>query len=169
MADSCIPKKVNPINLAKSGERISGSVDIAKVMDRLNSMLVEGDEPATIGYELDFGVDAGGRVYIKGHVKGNLRMTCQRCMQPMVLDIDSNFALSPVAEDAPEIELPKEYEPLVLESDMVIPAQILEDELLLCIPYAPMHAEKCKEDFKCETDNSRTPQADNPFRVLKDL
>ena len=169
MTDSYIPKKVNPINLAKSAETLSGTVNIARLMPRLKDMLVEGDEPTIMSYELEFGVDAGNRAYVKGFIKGSLEVTCQRCMSPMTLNIDSSFALALVKKSTPESEMPKEYEPLILEADTVVPAEILEDELLLCIPYAPMHEEKCKEDFSSQANDDSSTKADNPFSVLKDL
>jgi uncharacterized protein len=70
-----------------------------------------------------------------------LELTCQRCLEPLQIDLENSVRVAIVASLAVEPYLPAGFEPVVLEEDRLRPADLLEDELILALPLAPKHAE----------------------------
>ncbi len=91
--------------------------------------------------------DSEGKPCLKLHVDGSMTVTCQRCLEPLVLEVasDRNFVL--VGSEKDLMDLSDEVEEIEsLVADSKLNAVVLaEDEILLQIPMAPMHAEgMCK-------------------------
>jgi len=111
--------------------------------------------------------------YVKGTVTGNLAVTCQRCMQPMELALDTQFSLALVRNEDEADLLPEEFEPLMLEDEILSLSRLLEEELLLAIPLVAMHDTECSdvlvEQKQWQAENESLHKKENPFSVLKDL
>jgi uncharacterized protein len=119
--------------------------------------------------ELEYSVrgsaDEFGRPALRVQVKGVLRLACQRCLGALAfpLGVDSTLVL---ARSEAEIEAqpvePDGPDRIVGSRDMALGA-LLEDEILLAIPFAPRH-EQCSgaEDRKGEGRTS-------PFTGLRGL
>lgn len=132
-------QSINPLRLAKSHERIEGSLQI-DAFERLRDVLLENE--GELKYSLSFDFDESGTCVIECIIDTQLTFECQRCFEPVKINIHSNSVLG-VANDKDEFEaLAKEYEPLQLVDESISARELIEDELLLAIPVSPLHAEK---------------------------
>jgi len=109
--------------------------------------------------------DEQGRAALRLQVAGALRLTCQRCLSGLefALNIDSTLVL---AASQREIDLdPIEAQGpdrIVGSRDMAV-RELLEDELLLAVPFAPRH-ERCAAQAQAVDDRHRSP-----FEELRDM
>jgi uncharacterized protein len=134
--------------------------------------LLENDQ-GTVQYEIEFGIDDMGIRNVHGHVHAKLMLLCQRCLQPVEFEVDTDMALGIVQSSLEAEQLPGHYEPLLVEARGISLVEMIEDELLLAVPSAPMHAlEQCKAATHYETGDEAGADAEskeNPFAVLADL
>jgi uncharacterized protein len=83
----------------------------------------------------------GGTVELTGSLKATVRLTCQRCLDPVPLEIDEPLRVT-LAPESEEIETPGEEVRLAAADldvsfyggDAIDLAAVLEDELILMIP-----------------------------------
>ena len=106
---------------------------------RLRDMLASG--AGEIRYEIEGVHDARGRPALRVRINGALQLRCQRCLEPLRFDVDTDETLVLAATQA-EIDA----EPVDADSpDRLLAAEevkvrdLLEDELILALPYAPRH------------------------------
>ena len=166
-----LPVHLNFAQKAKNGFEIRGKWPI-KQLNRLNDHLLsdQGDIEADLKFDR-----AGPIPFIRGNIKAELVLKCQRCMQSMPYSIEADFKLGLVQNEDQADRLPDEYEPYLVEDDNNHLPDMLEDELLLALPLVAMHDFECSEYLKDQTPEheeevvEETEKKDNPFSVLKDL
>jgi DUF177 domain-containing protein len=158
-------QSIYPLRLAKSSERIEGTLQIDS-FERLQSIILE--KGTELNYSLSFGSDESGTCVIECVIDTQLIFECQRCFKPVKIDIHSDTLLG-VANDKDEFEaLAKEYEPLQLVEDCISIQELVEDELLLAIPISPLHPEnECLG--KNVLDKLNADAKPNPFAALAAL
>ena len=164
-----LPEYLDFTRIADKGDEIQGKWPISE-LPQLKELLVndEGD----IEVSMNFGRKAKLR-YVTGTISGVLAVICQRCMQPMELELNTEFKLAMVQTEEQADKLPDEFEPLLVDEDKMSVPQMLEDELLLAIPLVAMHDTDCSdyilEQKKWQAENESVQEKKNPFSVLKDL
>ena len=99
------------------------------------------------------------------HIKSQLPVICQRCLDEMLINLDLNFDYllsdSTINEiEANEVEGSDEIDWLEINSEMNV-HELIEDELLLAMPIAPAH------DGPCSSLSMQSGEKPNPFAVLK--
>jgi len=106
------------------------------------------------------------------HVAAQARVwrDCQRCLEPVALDLDVVRALRFVADEATAEALDADSEDDVLALPRSLDLHtLIEDELLLALPLVPMHAQ-CPLRLPMSAGNlageADAPVAKNPFAVL---
>ena len=165
MFEGQLPRQINVLQLAQQGVEFSGQL-LLKDMIRLLPSLMDND--GEVIFELTFGVDEEGIRYLKGAVKTELTLLCQRCLQPMAYAIDNELMLGTILSDTQAQNLPSHYDPLLITTDMQELLPIIEDELIVCLPIVANHNNtECKAEVvnrKIKTDNKR-----NPFAQLSKL
>lgn len=166
-----LPEQLDFVQAARKASEINGYWPISR-LERIAGLVL--DDQGNIEAELKFDMQGKLRT-VSGLVTARLSVTCQRCMQPMALDLDSHFKLALVSDESRAGLLPEEFEPLMLDEDnrVNIPA-LLEDELLLAMPLVALHDTDCSDYLQEQRERqaSEEEQAlnkDNPFSVLKDL
>ena len=164
-----LPEYLDFTRIADKGDEVQGKWPISE-LPQLKELLVndEGD----IEVSMNFGRKAKLR-YVTGTISGALAVICQRCMQPMDLELNTEFKLAMVQTEEQADKLPEEFEPLLVDEDKMSVPQMLEDELLLAIPLVAMHDTDCSdyilEQKKWQAENESVQEKKNPFSVLKDL
>jgi uncharacterized protein len=132
--------RFDAFDLAARGESIAGEVDVAgrtRIGDRLAPM----PGPAPIAWQIVGGHDAVARPMLTVTIEGSLPLVCQRCLQPFAWAIAQRSELL-LARVESELELLDAGEPEVLLAAAPLDAMTLvEDEILLSLPFAPRHAE----------------------------
>ncbi len=168
-----LPEQLDFQQKAKSGLDIEGRWPIAK-LSRLAEVIQpnEGDLQAHLHFDRE-----GKYLIVEGQVKASVEMACQRCMQPMPVDLQTDFKLAMVLNEEQAERLPSTYEPLLVTEGKQNVAQLLEDELLLVLPLVPRHEQQCSDylqqqaqRMKQDAELAEQEKAkNNPFAALKDL
>ncbi len=160
-----LPQLIEPLRLAKAGERMSGQFSLAE-MQRLQTLLT--DDRGELVFRLDFSVDTNGIYCITGEITATMQVLCQRCLEPLLLDVSHHVSLGIVRNSEGAKQLLSGYEPLMLVEETVTLVELVEDELILALPFSPTHVpgdcpgsdilDKMEQDYK-----------QNPFAGLAKL
>lgn len=123
-----------------------------------------------------------GRPAVSGELHGTVVLTCQRCMQPVSVEVDDSFQVLVVEEE--RSDEPGGYEPVVANASRLDLRWLAEEQVLLALPLVPTHEdEDCAEgiaaistaELESGTDEASATDADvdggrqQPFRNLRDL
>lgn len=125
--------------LARQRGVLEGTLDVA-VSERLADRVAAG--PAAVDWRIEGTTDAAGRPALSISISGNVQLECQRCLAPFALPIAQRTVtvLAKSESDADVLDADSGDEVLVADHPLN-PAALIEDELLLTLPYAPMHDE----------------------------
>jgi len=158
-------QSINPLRLAKSRERIEGSLQLDS-FERLEGDLLENT--GKLNFSLSFDFDECGVCVIESDIDTEVILECQRCLKPVLININKKSLLG-VVKSKDEIDnLAKEYEPLQISEETVSVKQLIEDELLLCIPLSALHSEnECAG--KTALDKINEDAKPKPFAALAAL
>jgi uncharacterized protein len=166
-------KPVDLRKLASKGGQIRTKLPVA-VLPRFHGALA--DMQGEVDVLLDFGRDDQGVLYIKGSVATAVNVICQRCVQAMLIEIKSDVALAMAWDEERARNLPGEYDPVIVGEEPVDVRDIIEDELLLAMPFVSYHDEKhCSGHSsysvgdKVEEVRATEAKKENPFNVLGTL
>jgi uncharacterized protein len=129
---------VDPILLADQGQRLSGRVPI-RSMARFTAQLLNDDGEVEV--DLVFERSEGANLRrMRGRVVAHVTLTCQRCLEPMTLDVVAEPDAILLRDGEPDPGLPDEADVLTVRAAPVAVAELIEEELLLALPMVPMHA-----------------------------
>jgi uncharacterized protein len=152
---------IDNIKFTREKAILYGSVPVASLARVVESGV---SQTSNIQYHVQGGIDVLSRPTLTLKLKGTLEMLCQRCLtlMPYVIAIDTTLTLfmSEEAIDAAERDDP-DIEGIIFTEKLDM-AVLIEDELLLALPYAPTHQE-------CDTDKMVKVDKPNPFAVLAAL
>lgn len=167
-----IPERVNPFRLADTGRRLEGRLALSRLARLVPALSSDAGE---VRVRLEFSRDMQGMALIHGQLETVLTLQCQRCMQPMPYPVSEEFTVAVVETDAEAEMVQAHYDPLLVEDESLMLADLIEDELLLEMPLAPMHQElqdcvgRDLREFDPESVGEPVEEKDNPFAVLKTL
>lgn len=167
MSEKFIPEHIDPFRYAEQSLGLDGMVKIAD-MQRLSANVIAGDN--TVSVKLKFGVDEQGINFLTGHIKTLLTLQCQRCMEPFIYEIISDFALGIVNTLDEANALPERYEPALAKEGNLALRELIEDEIILNLPIIPRHEpEECKVKLPLADSGWEQSKGESPFHVLKSL
>jgi uncharacterized protein len=167
-----MPDFINPVRAAEGGHSVAGQLPFAKMM-RLAEVVENREGSADV--VLAFAIDEQGIAHVRGQVRGEVVLICQRCLEPMRLPIDIELDLGIVDSDDGARRLPERYDPLVVSGQTLSVAELVEDEILLALPAIPRHeGDACTAAMTAipqkQDDDATSPEsAANPFAVLAQL
>jgi uncharacterized protein len=151
--------------MANMGLSLSGSIAL-EAMPRLVGSLY--DTQGSVYIDLAFGKDEQRIAYLRGSIRANLLLVCQRCLQPMKFSVFVEPCLGLVTSVQQMEVLPDNYEPLLLETQTMSLTAIVEDELMLDLPLVPKHDdEECKKQKT--VSSSEDVLREHPFAILTQL
>lgn len=131
---------VDSVQFARQHSSIRRSVAVSE-FKRLAQAVA--DEDTRFQVVLEGFEDSDGKPGLHLRVAGEAHVACQRCLEPMVLAIDSERSFLLVEQERDLMQLVDEaddVDSLLADSKMDVRA-LAEDEILLQIPIAPRHAE----------------------------
>lgn len=169
MSKHTLPREVSPLKYADQGRTLSGVIALSqlpRVMD-----VIEDEGEGDVEIELEFSCDEQRQRLLKGKLGASVALLCQRCLEPVRLPVASEFTLGMVLNDEQARNLPKSYEPLMVEPEHLDLYDVVEEELLLSLPMFAYH-EHCQAqmgkiaDAKEKVELTKKP---NPFSVLSVL
>lgn len=165
------PQFIEPLRLARQGAHIHGSLPLA-AMARLQQAVHEATGEAE--FKLEFRREANGIQSIMGDFSVTVSMICQRCLQPMAVNVSGDIQLGIVRGGQEAEQLPPGYEPLQVDEGPLKLQDLIEDELLLALPIAPRHSQtQCLLSNMADAEAGQPASADRqrqyPFTELATL
>jgi uncharacterized protein len=148
---------IDTVEFARAGLRLSGEAPVGELQRLADSLFDTGGK---LKYELAGGTDSKQRLRLQLAVEGSINLRCQRCLGSLAY---------PVAVQANLLVLAQQAGGETAEIDDLdgVPADahadvwsLVEDEILLAIPFAPRHAEEqCSPAVKAVGKHAASPFA----------
>lgn len=163
-----LPKYIEPLRLARNEADFAGDIPLSD-MPRLVGQLLSNEGSAEI--DLHFGMDERGFAVISGQVRASVILQCQRCLEAMTVQLNSEINVGLVRKKTDEGLLPAEMDAMQIENDdPLVLSEFIEDELLLSLPIVARHQEGEACALKNEyQEGDEAPKRPNPFAVLVSL
>jgi uncharacterized protein len=169
-----LPRHIDPRKLAQQGINLDGSFALSE-LKRLTPLLVS--ESGEGQAKLEFGIDDQGIRNLKGQIELQVKMVCQRCLEPVSVEVKATLSLGMVWSDEDAGNLPKVLDPWVVHEGQSDLYEVMEDELLLSLPIVVYHDYECvqeslftsEHDSESEGKEEASPKKANPFAVLETL
>jgi uncharacterized protein len=133
---------IDSLEFARTGQVLCGNLPIAG-LTRLKESLF--DAAGEVQFELKGARDAHLRPALVIDISGVLQLQCQRCLEGMAFPLRlSNTLLLDNSEHDSGLE-EEDVEWIEASSELDV-ASLIEDEILLSLPYSPRHEEgRCRE------------------------
>ena len=150
---------------------IAGRVDAA-ALPRVADLLAEEGGSAAVDYRIAGSADAGGRPALEVSLSGVVPLTCQRCLRPFAWPVEQATLLLLARDEGELAQLDEEdHEHEVLLAAAPLDAEALvEDELLLTLPFAPRCPEaQCPAAAKGQPAAGEAAGRASPFEALAGL
>ena len=150
---------IDSIDFARNGKELRGEIPFID-LPRLNDMLANSN--GTLSFRV-VGSYEGDSHYLEIVLKGKCNLRCQRCLEEFAypFEVDARLKLLPAEmlaevsdDDNDTIEAGKHLDVL----------ELIEDEVLLNLPFAPKHPEG-----KCNSPLKDLQHSTNPFAMLAAL
>lgn len=155
---------IDSLDFAANGKQIDAQVPFAE-LPRLQDELE--NPQGFLQYRLHGGLDSQGRPVLDLSIQGSCQLRCQRCLKGLdyAIQHDSRLLLCDQASLDVLDDQEEEFDG-ILASDHLDVLELLEDEILLSLPIAPMH-----DVGACQADEGEDKQKGkrNPFAVLENL
>lgn len=180
-----IPELLDPVKFARQGESVSGPIklsELPRIVARLMPDQVEDNDATTdnnvvsegaVLFELNFSLK-GRAAVAKGSFTTEVSMLCQRCLEQMSIPLSGDIALEFISGESAESSLEEgQYDVVNYTAETINLRELIEDELILALPFAPMHEEdECQATQKIkdlQSEQAQDKAKDNPFTVLAEL
>ena len=167
------PDIVDPWKVAEGRKSFRGTMPL-KRMPRLKELLVPENGAGEAAFSATFAFDRQGLVTMDIEVRAELKLLCQRSLEPYVENVDRRSRLAVIEDVADEDSLPEHYEPVLVEDRRLALADLVEEELLLAVPQVPRSPEAGELDLPVDVSveasaGSKREQTHRPFEGLADL
>ncbi len=154
------PPFIDSVDFARKGKELRGEIAVSE-LSRLGDMLANSDGSLTYilrGYHED------GRDMLEVSLQGTCTLRCQRCLGGLEYPVNlvSRLLLLP-ADELEAVEEDDDVDAIEAESRLDV-AALIEEELLLALPFAPRHPEG-----ECAPAMKDLQRKASPFAVLAGL
>ena len=120
--------------------------------------------PSAIAYRIEFTRDASGRPRMIGRVEGMLPLLCQRCLERLDWHFDTKFESLVIGDEQRETNA---EDAVLCPGGRIELEPVIEDELLLALPNAPVHPHGSCEVPSVRVVMEQSPsRRSNPFSAL---
>jgi len=131
---------IDGFEFASAGAKQRGVLAVSG-FPRLRDVLAS--DAGEVAYEISGVRDERGRPSLRVKVDGTLTLRCQRCLEPMPFEVHTDETLvlaATLSEIHAEPASVESRDRVVAGKDMAL-RELIEDELILAVPYAPRHEE----------------------------
>jgi len=148
---------IDGLEFARSRSRLGGDWPIAD-FPRLQGTVQSG---TVLRYELEGVPEEQGRPALRLRVTGTLQLVCPRCLGALEhpLRVDALLLLFDSESDIEAVSLDAEVPDSIVATKEMAVRDLIEEEVLLAIPYAPRH-EGCKSGTDAAGASGARPFAD---------
>lgn len=171
MLEGTLPGSIDTKRLDPGGVRFEGTVSLV-AMHRLRELVLApaGKVQAVVEVWLDKAL----YVTVAGTVTAQVRLVCQRCLEPKEILLQASFRLLAVGSLLEAEALAGHSDSLVAAGGVIDLLTALEDELLLALPPVTMHEgdEACSQrgfHFGAPEAKEAEPLHQSPFAGLEQL
>lgn len=172
MEATLIPDYVDARKIFAQQAFLEGTIPVSR-MSRFCDLVVatQGD----VQVAMKFLLDESHRRIIEGTLDTQAKVICQRCLEPMQIALHDEFRLAVVESESKSASLPKSLDPWICEDIKLVLAEVIEEQLILCMPIVSYHDTNCIEKLTFEASQNKPDGTahgagkPNPFDVLKAL
>ncbi|MEE9254703.1 MAG: YceD family protein [Pseudomonadales bacterium] len=163
-----LAEHVEPRELAARSGTLEGWTPLAE-FSRLSTLL-DRDE-GRVRITRAFAEDGEGRPVVRGMAEVPVRVTCQRCLEPVELEVEAKINMVLVRSESEAQEMLHRLDSVVLIEDKIELVALLEDDLILSLPHdaCPQGGQGCLRHPAYDHPDGQICQAENPFAVLAKL
>lgn len=168
MAEAHLPRRVDVQKVVENNQHFSAQIEPSE-LPRLDDAVDRCLEPVSCVISFDRDEDRN-RVLV-GSCSTRVSMICQRCLESVDIQVESQFSLGLVFNDEQARQLPRRLEPVEVDESGILELwSVMEDEVLLALPMFPMHAEgECQARQPEPEEKPGNEKRPNPFDVLAQL
>jgi uncharacterized protein len=148
---------IDGFEFASAGAKQQGVLP-AGGFPRLRDLLAS--DAGEVAYEIEGVYDERGRPALRLRVRGTLQLRCQRCLEPMPFEVHTDETLvlaGTLAEISAEPADANAPDRVLGGKEMPV-RELVEDEIILALPYAPRH-ESCSARPSQDADGKTSPFA----------
>ncbi|RTZ42489.1 DUF177 domain-containing protein [Candidimonas sp. SYP-B2681] len=164
---------VDTYELTRAGQEVHGQAPI-DLFERLVEDLPD-QESTSVSWTIRGEMDSYGQRFLHVHVKAGPMLECQRCLKPFEWLVDSHNRLQVVNSEA-DLEVddalvadPDEAIERILGSQRLDVLALVEDEIILNLPYVPKHDVCVSLSEPLEEESGSDSVRPSPFAVLGQL
>jgi uncharacterized protein len=149
------------LELARTGQQLQGTISVADLTRLADSLF---DTSGDLTYRITGHRDSRGRPRLALSVAGEINLRCQRCLGKLPHRIDAESDLLVLTDNTTQSEGLEDLDG-VAASEQTDAVALVEDEVLLNVPFAPRHA-----DGMCSAAvDTKNDKPESPFAVLANL
>ena len=169
-----MPEHISLDKWADTGFEWSGEVDPNSFERLATTLSAEHDQSNTqLNAEL---YRRNNVLHLAFTLKGDIWLTCQRCLQPVAVDLSDDYNIALLENDSQVRLINEEQDYLLLDEivteqspERLLPfKKLVEDEILLKIPMAPKH-DDCEMSVEQFGEIPEEEENENPFAALASL
>jgi uncharacterized protein len=135
--------RFDAFRLARNAGTITGTLD-ARRLPNVEESLAPGNESVPIAWSIVGRASAEGRAALAVGVEGSMPLVCQRCLGQMEWPVAQATELILAGDERELARLDEGTESEVILADEPLDAmELVEDELVLTLPFAPRHEGAC--------------------------
>ena len=153
---------IDGFEFASAGAMQQGSMPLSG-FSRLRDLLAS--DAGEVAYEVKGLRDGQGRPSLRVSVRGTLALRCQRCLEALRFEMDEEelLVLAATQEEIDADPTDPQVPDRVLAGKSMALHELIEDQLILALPYAPRHEECSAADAAGEQEGL------SPFAGLRGL
>ncbi len=169
-----MPEHISLDKWADTGFEWSGEVDPNSFERLATTLSAEHDQSNTqLNAEL---YRRNNVLHLAFTLKGDIWLTCQRCLQPVAVDLSDDYNIALLENDSQVRLIDEEQDYLLLDEivteqspERLLPfKKLVEDEILLKTPMAPKH-DDCEMSVEQFGEIPEEEENENPFAALASL
>ena len=163
------PRKLDVAATAAAGLVLEGQWPVAEFERLAENVAQDGDVAWSVRGQLRPVAGGEAEVWLQLAARAKVWRECQRCLQPVALDLEVSRPLRFVADETTAAALDANSEDDVLVASRNLDLhELVEDELLLALPLVPKH-ERCPRNLPMATGDVAAEPAPSPFAALAAL
>lgn len=120
---------------------LRGEIELRRFA-RLRDLLHDDGGAASVS--LRFIERHAGWLGVELEYQAEVQLVCHRCLEPFAYALQARLGIGLLDTESMERHLPEAYEPIVLEESRLMPAKLIEDELIIALPLVARHGDSAE-------------------------